>query len=237
MSKTKKTTEELEKIEKGQEKIIKDNELLAQAKQDLIDKANKDLPSYLETRLQEFSDELKEVIDNRFIADNENIGYSSLEIMNLIKQPKYYLGQPPKYSSEEMYLVFEAYQKLISEANKYTKFIPSKESFCRFAGFTTSTFKAYEQSDDPTRREVMQAITDYFVDTNLTLSQKGELKEITTIFRGKTTLGLIEQVAPQVIIHTDNINIDEARKKLWNITQGKNASINLNKQDYRVVEE
>ena len=63
----------------------------------------------------------------------------------------------------------------------------------------------------------------------------GETKEITTIFRGKTSHGLVEASAPIVIEHKSETDISKINSMIEAIKAGKSLkSIELNKSDYKV---
>ena len=77
----------------------------------------------------------------------------------------------------------------------------------------------------------MQMIDDYIVDLNLTSAQKGEIKEITTIYRSKAEHGLVEAQAPIVIQHKAQANLEDIRKQIEAVNQGKSLkTIELKKQ-------
>lgn len=67
----------------------------------------------------------------------------------------------------------------------------------------------------------MLQIDDYIRETMLTLAQLGEIKEVSTIFRGKASHGMIEASAPQIIEHREIVDIGSVRKMIENVKRGK----------------
>lgn len=206
-----------------------DRELIVKSEKSLFENIRKRLPEYMENRLNEISTELAEILN-----DDNNKGFETVQILNMIKQPKYCLGPAPKYSTEELFVIFEAYQKMTGYINKYVKFIPTKENFCRFAGIATSTFETYLNSNETDKKNIMRNILDYLIDINLSLAQDRKIDNITTIHRGKATLGMIEQQAPQIIEHQIVTDIDAIRANINAIRQGKSlrSEIDIDKPIY-----
>ena len=57
--------------------------------------------------------------------------------------------------------------------------------------------------------------------TMLTLAQLGEIKEVSTIFRGKASHGMIEASAPQVIEYRETVDMSSIRKMIDDVKEGK----------------
>lgn len=145
---------------------------------------------------------------------------SIIELRTMISE-KNMIGQSPKYSNTELAILFNYYKQFITEINKYTKYLPTKQNFCSFAGISTRLFDSYKQSEDAERRDIIQQIEDYITDIMLTSAQNGEIREITTIFRAKAEHGLVEQTAPIVIEHKTEANVDEIMKQIQAVNQGR----------------
>lgn len=88
-------------------------------------------------------------------------------------------------------------------------------------GISTSTYNQYLFGYDEEKTEIMVQIDDYIKETMLTLAQLGEIKEVSTIFRGKASHGMIEAAAPQVIEHHDIVDISSVQKMIEDIKKGK----------------
>ena len=86
---------------------------------------------------------------------------------------------------------------------------------------STATYNQYLMGYDEEKSEVMIQIDDYIKETMLTLAQLGELKEISTIFRGKASHGMVEASAPQVIEHREIIDVGSIRKMIDDVRSGK----------------
>lgn len=86
---------------------------------------------------------------------------------------------------------------------------------------STSTYNQYLLGYDEEKAEVMVQIDDYIKETMLTLAQLGEIKEVSTIFRGKASHGMIEASAPQIIEHREIVDIGSIRKMIDDVKKGK----------------
>lgn len=195
----------------------KEKQIVKLSTAQLIDSYKSDFQAYTRKRLEEFAEELTTLAEK---SVGQNI--STIEMLNLIKKPNFVVGKTPIYNAEEMSLLFEAYQFIINELNKVKKITPSIWSFCRLAGITSQQFRAYQRSDDKNMRDSTQAIIDYVADINYQLSQHKEIDNITTIHLGKSTLGIVEQNAPQVIANVNVVSVDEAKDKLERLKRGEN---------------
>lgn len=88
-------------------------------------------------------------------------------------------------------------------------------------GISTATYNQYLLGYDEDKTEVMIQIDDYIKETMLTLAQLGEIKEVSTIFRGKASHGMVEATAPQVIEHREIVDIGSIRKMIDDVRKGK----------------
>lgn len=112
---------------KKEEKIFEqeDNKLkVIKSKDEIIAKYKANLPQYMEEKINEISEKLS--------STEEMKGIPLLEINELIRAKNLY-GTSPKYSADELNIIFAYYRQAMAEINKYTKYIPSKENFCAFA--------------------------------------------------------------------------------------------------------
>lgn len=164
-------------------------------------------------------------------------GLTTIEISNLLR-PHNLIGQPIKYTAEQMSIVFEYYRIAIEEINRERKYPPSKENFCAFAGISTVTYNQYLMSADEAKQNVMLMIEDYIKENMFTSAQVGEIKEITTIFRGKTGHGMVEATAPIIVEHRSETDLSKVNSMIEAIKAGKSLkSIELDKKDYKVEDE
>ena len=88
-------------------------------------------------------------------------------------------------------------------------------------GIATTTYNQYLMGYDEEKAEIMVQIDDYIKETMLTLAQLGEIKEISTIFRGKASHGMVEASAPQIIEHREIIDMGSIRKMIDDVRSGK----------------
>lgn len=88
-------------------------------------------------------------------------------------------------------------------------------------GIATTTYNQYLMGYDEEKAEIMVQIDDYIKETMLTLAQLGEIKEISTIFRGKSSHGMVEASAPQIIEHREIVDIGSIKKMIDDVKSGK----------------
>ncbi len=215
----------------------KDKHIVEQQKKEMLVKAGEksileefknNLPEYLECRLQALALE---------ISSREEVqGLSTIEINELLR-PHGLIGQPLKYTAEELNIVFEYYRQAIVAINKKVKYPPSKGSFCAFADISTATYNNYLRSPDESIQEVILRINDYLVDTTLTSAQLKEIDNITTMFRGKAEFGLVEAQSPIVVEHRSETDMNKISAMIQQLKQGKSLkTIELKENEYKVEE-
>lgn len=88
-------------------------------------------------------------------------------------------------------------------------------------GISSATYNQYLLGVDEEKTEIMLQIDDYIRETMLTLAQLGEIKEVSTIFRGKASHGMIEASAPQIVEHREIVDIGNIRKMIEDVKKGK----------------
>lgn len=213
----------------------KDKHILEQQKKEMLVKAGeksileeykKELPQKLETRLNEIVEQLQ--------SREEVQGLSTIEI-NEILRPHNLIGQPLKYTAEELNIVFEYYRQAIVAINKKVKYPPSKGSFCAFADISTATYNNYLMSPDESMQEIVVKINDYLTDTTLTSAQLKEIDNITTMFRSKAEFGMVEAQSPIVVEHRSETDMNKISAMIQQLKQGKSLkTIELDKKDYSV---
>lgn len=186
--------------------------LVKAGEKSILEEYKKELPQKLETRLNEIAEKLQ--------GREEVQGLSTIEI-NEILRPHNLIGQPLRYTAEELNIVFEYYRQAIVAINKKVKYPPSKGSFCAFADISTATYNNYLRSPDESIQEVILRINDYLVDTTLTSAQLKEIDNITTMFRGKAEFGLVEAQSPVVIEHRSETDMNKISAMIQQLKQGK----------------
>lgn len=194
--------------------------LLRKEEQTYMDKFKEELPQYLEQKEAELCEKLSK-------ASNGNI--TPMQIQEWIR-PNANILILPKYTAEQMLIMFEAFRKMMIKINEKITYAPTKKMFCSFIGISTTTYAKYLNQGDAEMREVMLQIDDYVTDMQLSLAQNGQIKEITTIFRSKSEHGMAEAQAPQVVKHEYDLDVEKIKQNL-----SKLNNINaIEGQDYTV---
>ena len=214
--------------EKHLEEVQKKEQLVQAGKNQIMENYKNNLPQELDERL--------DMITTQISAQEEVQGLSSIEI-NEILRPHNLIGANPKYSADQLRIVFDYYREALITINRKFKYPPSKENFCAFAGMSTVTYNKYLQSPNEETQELMLMIDDYIRENMLTSAQIGETKEITTMFRGKTAHGMVEAQSPIVVEHRSETDMSQINKMIEAVKAGKSLkSIELYKRDYKVEE-
>lgn len=126
----------------------------------------------------------------------------------------------PKYSAEKLGIVWDLYEEILAQVNIHVgRMMPNLSSFCRFAGITLSTFKAYKNSPDEGLRILVEKINDACFDTQVTMAQEGFVKERSTIYRMKSEQERVEKETPAIHIHNDTVDVGSIVNRLKEIKQ------------------
>ena len=100
---------------------------------------------------------------------------------------------------------------------------------------STATYNKYLMSADENMQELMLMIDDYIRENMLTSAQLGQTREITTIFRGRSTMCMVEAQSPIVVEHRSETDMSQINKMIEAVKAGKSLkSIELDKKDYKV---
>ena len=213
----------LETKEERLEEVHKKEQLVQAGKNQIMEEYKNKLPQELEKRL--------DVIATQISIQEEVQGLSSIEI-NEILRPHNLIGSNPKYSTDQLRIIFDYYREALIIINRKYKYPPSKENFCAFAGMSTSTYNKYLTSPNEDMQELMLMIDDYIRENMLTSAQIGETKEITTMFRGKTAHGMVEASSPVVVEHRTETDLTKIQQMIQRVQEGKSLkTIELTKKE------
>lgn len=205
------------------EEVQKKEQLVQAGKNQIMEEYKNKLPQELEKRL--------DVIATQISIQEEVQGLSSIEI-NEILRPHNLIGSNPKYSTDQLRIIFDYYREALIIINRKYKYPPSKENFCAFAGMSTSTYNKYLTSPNEDMQELMLMIDDYIRENMLTSAQIGETKEITTMFRGKTAHGMVEASSPVVVEHRTETDLTKIQQMIQRVQEGKSLkTIELTKKE------
>lgn len=197
-------------IEKLQdEKILVGNQV-KEAKDLIVQEYKDNLKNELERRLDLLADKIEE--------KGRNI--TRLQIDSYMRN-RNITAVSPKYSPDELAILFNYYQEMIEKINERAYYIPTKKQFCSFCGISSIQYNNWLRSEDPDRADIMQKIDDYITDTMLTSAQNKEIDNVTTIFRTKAEHNLVEAQAPIVIEHKSETNIDDILSQVNALKSGK----------------
>ena len=75
---------------------------------------------------------------------------------------------------EEIDFCLKKYQEIMYMLNKEINFVPTKENFCQFMGWTAEVYNQNLNSDADDIRAVMQMVEDYLIDSQLSAGQGGK---------------------------------------------------------------
>lgn len=169
-------------------------------------------------RKEELVEEIK-----KFYIENEDKAalYSPYVISSyFFKSINPMASQEPKYTAEKLAIVWELYQEILTEVNmKIGELLPSLSNFCKFAGITLRTFKGYKNSPDEGLRILVEKINDECFDTQVTMAQKGLIKERSTVYRMKSEQERVEKETPAIHIHQDTVDMGSIVSRLQEIKQ------------------
>ena len=206
--------EELSTIKEGKTKKIErdkhDIELIEKKKIEIAKQESKKLPAIL----QEKTSELAELI-----ADDEVLQIPYQRIIALISS-NHNMSVKVSYTNDELNIAFNEFRLLLAKlSEKMPNMTPSIEMFCAYIGISTGTYKSWRNSSDEMRREVMNRIDDYIVDTSLHLSTQKKTDNYTTVFRAKAQHGMVEQSAPIIVEHRTAPDRNEMLDKISGIKE------------------
>lgn len=195
----------------------------------ILQEYKQNLPIYMENKLNEMAEKIGEM--------KVTEGLSAIQINDLLR-PKTLMGQAPKYTAEQLSIIFDYYRKTLVEVNKRFKYPPSKENFCAFAGMSTATYNQYLTGADENKQEIMLMIDDYIRENMLTSAQLRQLDCVSTIFRGRSTMGMMEAQAPIIIEHKHETTSNEIQARLETLKRGESLkTIELKKNKEGIYEE
>lgn len=205
------------------EEVQKKEQLVQAGKNQIMENYKNNLPRELEKRL--------DMITTQISVQEEVQGLSSIEINEMLR-PHNLIGSNPKYSADQLRIIFDYYREALVAINRKFKYPPSKENFCAFAGMSTSTYNKYLTSPNEEMQELMLMIDDYIRENMLTSAQIGETREITTMFRGKTAHGMVEASSPVVVEHRTETDLTKIQQMIQRVQEGKSLkTIELTKKE------
>lgn len=207
--------------------IMLNNKLeVKELEQKYINEKIKEMPKYIQQQKEQIVEELikyaekhkKPVKWNKDgVPIGEKIDINPLVISNYFLKPITNLScVEPIYSAEQLSLIYDYYCYLIAEINdKIGYFPPSLTSFCKLSSITLQTLRNYRNSEDYNMRVIAEKIYDQIGDENVTMSQLGNVKERSTLFKLKSQNEMVEKVQPQVKVNVGvEVDLNKIQEKL-----------------------
>lgn len=210
--------EERDKIKQGakakKEKDAQDKLTISNAEKVLFEKEKQNLPLVLENQMKQIELALETQLQ-------DYVGLKSARIHQLISRQTYSSGNAMiGYSSKELYVVFDAYKKMVDKINEYTLFVPSLKNFCTFAGISSNTFKHYLQSTEDEKRNIAQMIDDYITDVAMDSAKMRRTDSLMTKFEMQSVHQMVEANAPITIQHQNTVDINKIQDRINQIRKG-----------------
>ena len=211
---------------KSKEMQLNNKTQVKKLEQDYIDDMVKKMPQYIETQKAKITKEITDYAEKNVVAckwDKEGNPVAYKTKVNPLVINNYFFKSitdincvEPLYSPEQLGLIYDYYCFLIAEINdKIGYYPPSLTSFCKLSSLTLATLRNYRNSSDLSRRIVAEKIYDQISDENITLSQLGNVRERSTIFKLKSQNELVEKEQPKVSINiTEKPDYDRIQERL-----------------------
>lgn len=209
-----------------------------------VNNSIEDLSKLVEERHNELTEQLiqyqKEFKTTQYNKKGEP--YEVLNVKPFIIQNYFFKSinpignREPNYNAEKLAIVWDLYNEIVLQINaKIGDYIPSLTSFCTFAGITLSTFRSWKKSNDEDMRIIVEKISDVCYDINVSMAQRGGLKERSTIYRMKSEQERPEKEQPQIHIHNEgsiDFNaINQRLEELQGFNKKKNDVIEVQKDN------
>ena len=98
---------------------------------------------------------------------------------------------------DELMKCIDVYMMLMDTINRKVTFVPSKENFCMFMGWTVKNYAHYMEDAGEEMSCIMQIINDYLIENQISAAQTGLLGTTITKFRqqlaGEHGQGMVTQ--------------------------------------------
>lgn len=144
------------------------------------------------------------------------VGAGGTYLINKILVPCEYMlirqAQNRVLIAEELAYNFDTFIELCIEANKYTVFVPTINTFCSFCGISTSTLKSIANENNE-RGNIATMIIEKLGDGIMQNIISGKIHPIGGIFVAKANFGMRDNDAPQTAI----LNISNSTQSIDDI--------------------
>lgn len=187
--------------------------------QGLVDKTVEDFAKEIESKKEEITEKIVEYSRGKMALASEDMEeyvinrlfFSSLSPLS---------SKEPKYNAEKLAIVFDFYEHAVAEINAHIcRLMPSKTSFCRFAGITTATYNGYKLSEDPDMQVIMGKIDDMLMEVHLTMAEEKKTDATAMKYRMNVEMDKRENYNPQVVLKADIKDLSDYRSRM-NMLEG-----------------
>lgn len=204
---------------------LENKTMLKNLEQDYVDNLLDELPNYLEEEKNRITSEIleyanahkKELLNKYGDVVGEIPIISPIIINNYFFKPITKLGCiEPTYSPEKLSLVYDYYCFIIAEINDKIGYFPSSlTTFSRLAGISLTSLRQYKNSSDIHMRNIVEKIWEQIGDDNLTMSQLGQVKEKSTIFKLEAQHEVVKKNQPNInISYKEVVNLEKINSNL-----------------------
>lgn len=147
-----------------------------------------------------------------------SIGSGAAYITNDILIPcKYFVSrQGSAKTAEELAIAFNTFQEICIEANKYTVFVPTINTFAGFCCMTTRTLKNIADENNE-RGQIASIIIERLSDGIMQNIMTGKINPIGGIFVAKANFGMRDNEPTQMAVinvTSNNMSVDEILAEL-----------------------
>lgn len=124
---------------------------------------------------------------------------------------------------EEVLHCLVKFQEIIAHINEKCVFVPSREIFCMFMGWTAQIYYRMLTESTSEIKQTMQMIEDYIIESQLSASQRGFIKANITKFRAQVASAHGHGLVTQKEQNMEN----NKKEKLKDIEELKKDLINM----------
>lgn len=142
-----------------------------------------DVTQWLEGKVYNAIDEVKLFISNKG-ADLVKYSIYPMVVYCLSKDNYNVDLSTRQFDKDTILFALSKFQYLIMRLNSYAVIAPSKELFCSFLGWSTTTYENVLKSDGELH-DVIEIVDDYIIDVTMSMAQTGDIQTNIAKFRNQ----------------------------------------------------